>query len=112
MSEAPNTGEQPIHFSLDAAQRVKQLLPEGTLQGFLRISIQGGGMPRFRIPIEFCRRSYEDDWIVEQRFATELGEASISLLVDPISLMYLDGAEVNYRVDLNGEQFVIRKPKR
>ncbi|HLD16916.1 MAG TPA: iron-sulfur cluster assembly accessory protein, partial [Coxiellaceae bacterium] len=35
---------------------------------------------------------------------------SIKLLVDPLSLQYLEGAEIDYREDVNGAQFIIRNP--
>ncbi len=36
---------------------------------------------------------------------------SIKLLVDPVSIQYLLGAEIDYREDVNGSQFIIRNPK-
>ncbi|TAK76376.1 MAG: iron-sulfur cluster assembly accessory protein, partial [Gammaproteobacteria bacterium] len=40
----------------------------------------------------------------------EQGEGIVQLLVDPVSLQYLAGAEIDYKEDIEGEQFIIRNP--
>ena len=38
------------------------------------------------------------------------GIATVTLLIDPMSFQYLEGAEIDYREDANGAQFIIRNP--
>jgi iron-sulfur cluster insertion protein len=40
----------------------------------------------------------------------EIVNQGVTLLVDPMSIQYLMGAEVDYKDDLEGAQFVIRNP--
>ncbi len=41
---------------------------------------------------------------------TQSANGGVRLLVDPMSVLYLGGAEIDYREDVNGAQFVIRNP--
>ncbi|HEY5808445.1 MAG TPA: iron-sulfur cluster assembly accessory protein, partial [Povalibacter sp.] len=41
---------------------------------------------------------------------TQVENQGVTLLVDPMSIQYLSGAEIDYREDLDGAQFVIRNP--
>jgi iron-sulfur cluster insertion protein len=41
---------------------------------------------------------------------TRIENCGVTLLVDPMSIQYLEGSEIDYREDLNGAQFVIRNP--
>jgi iron-sulfur cluster insertion protein len=38
------------------------------------------------------------------------GGGLVTVIIDPISLQYLEGAEIDYVMDVNGERFVIRNP--
>lgn len=69
----------------------------------LRIFVQGGGCSGFQYGFQFVEEINEDDTIVES-------EEGIKVVVDPMSMMYLMGAEVDYTKSLAGEQFVIRNP--
>ena len=40
----------------------------------------------------------------------QLEKSGVTLLVDEMSLQYLEDAEIDYKDDLNGSQFVIRNP--
>ena len=75
---------------------------EGKPELKLRVYIQGGGCSGFQYGFTFEDRSAEDDLAVERD--------GVTLLVDPLSLQYLMGAEVDYRESLQGAQFVIRNP--
>lgn len=95
--------EAPLVFSSSAAKRVGKLLQEeGNLELMLRVFITGGGCSGFQYGFTFDDRVEEDDTVVE----TE----GVSLLVDPMSFQYLAGAEIDYKEDLQGAQFVIRNP--
>ncbi len=93
----------PISFSALAAAKVGELLREEGNAGLkLRVYISGGGCSGFQYGFEFDEEQAEDDLAIERDGAT--------LLVDPLSLQYLQGAEVDYAESLQGAQFVIRNP--
>lgn len=95
--------EQPLRFSPAAASKVRELIAEEGNAGLkLRVYIQGGGCSGFQYGFEFDENQAEDDMAV----ATD----GVTLLVDPLSLQYLMGAEVDYSEGLGGAQFVIRNP--
>lgn len=95
--------ERPLVFTSAAAAKVRQLIDEeGNDALKLRVYIQGGGCSGFQYGFEFDEASAEDDLAVETD--------GVTLLVDPLSLQYLMGAEVDYTESLHGAQFVIRNP--
>ena len=95
--------ERPLVFTSSAAAKVRQLIEEeGNDALKLRVYIQGGGCSGFQYGFEFDEEKAEDDLAVETD--------GVTLLVDPLSLQYLMGAEVDYTESLHGAQFVIRNP--
>lgn len=105
MSSAPSyqSIEAPILFTDSAATKVRALIEdEGNPALKLRVYISGGGCSGFQYGFEFDEASNEDDVAVHRD--------GVTLVVDPLSLQYLMGAEVDYRESLAGSQFVIRNP--
>jgi iron-sulfur cluster insertion protein len=95
--------EAPLVFTAAAAAKVRGLIAEeGNPALKLRVSISGGGCSGFQYGFEFDEQQAEDDLAIERD--------GVTLLVDPLSLQYLMGAEVDYRENLQGAQFVIRNP--
>lgn len=93
----------PMRFTAAAAAKVRELVAEeGNASLSLRAYIQGGGCSGFQYGFEFDEGRNEDDIAIVTEGAT--------LLVDPLSLQYLAGAEVDYSESLAGAQFVIRNP--
>lgn len=93
----------PLVFTDSAAAKVKQLLDEeGNPNLKLRVFVQGGGCSGFQYGFTFDEDTAEDD--------TTLEKNGVQLLVDPMSFQYLVGAEIDYKEDLEGAQFVIRNP--
>jgi len=98
--QAPPT---PLVFTDSAAAKVKQLLEEeGNPNLKLRVFVQGGGCSGFQYGFTFDEDVADDD--------TRLEKGGVELLVDPMSFQYLVGAEIDYKEDLEGAQFVIRNP--
>ena len=90
-------------FTDSAAAKVKDLLAEeGNPELKLRVFVQGGGCSGFQYGFTFDEVVNEDD--------TVLDKAGVQLLVDPMSFQYLVGAEIDYKEDIEGSQFVIRNP--
>ena len=95
--------DRPLDFTPAAAAKVRELIEgEGNPALNLRVYIQGGGCSGFQYGFEFDEQRAEDDLAV----VTD----DVTLVVDPLSLQYLMGAEVDYTESLTGAQFVIRNP--
>ncbi|KAF1717052.1 iron-sulfur cluster insertion protein ErpA [Pseudoxanthomonas yeongjuensis] len=95
--------DRPLNFTGAAAAKVRELISEeGNAALALRVYIQGGGCSGFQYGFEFDENRAEDDVAVDTD--------DVTLLVDPLSLQYLMGSEVDYTESLQGAQFVIRNP--
>jgi iron-sulfur cluster insertion protein len=93
----------PLFFTEAAAGKVRELIAEeGNPELKLRVYISGGGCSGFQYGFTFDEARAEDDLAVDRN--------GVTLLVDPLSLQYLTGAEVDYSESLTGAQFVIRNP--
>lgn len=93
----------PLVFTDAAATKVGELIArEGNPDLKLRVYIQGGGCSGFQYGFTFDEEIQEGD--------TEIDKLGVKLLVDPLSVQYLAGAEIDYREDLSGAQFIIRNP--
>jgi iron-sulfur cluster insertion protein len=97
----------PLIFTEKAAGKVWELIQEeDNLNLKLRVYVTGGGCSGFQYGFTFAEDIQADDTVVTK----ELEAAAVRLLVDPISLQYLMGAEIDYKEDIEGEQFIIRNP--
>ena len=93
----------PLNFTDAAAHKVSELIEqEGNSALKLRVYVQGGGCSGFQYGFTFDEEIQEGD--------TEIANGGVTLLVDPMSVQYLMGAEIDYREDLSGAQFIIRNP--
>ena len=93
----------PIIFSDNAARKVAQLIKEeGNSDLKLRVFVQGGGCSGFQYGFTFDEVANEDD--------TTMVKNGVQLLIDSMSYQYLVGAEIDYKDDLEGAQFVIKNP--
>ncbi len=95
--------ESPLTFTDSAAQKVRQLIEEeGNDNLKLRVFVTGGGCSGFQYGFTFDENEQEGD--------TKVENGGVTLLIDPMSFQYLTGAEIDYKEDLSGSQFVIRNP--
>jgi iron-sulfur cluster insertion protein len=93
----------PLVFTDAAALKVKTLIDEeGDEALMLRVFISGGGCSGFQYGFTFDSAEGDGDTVVENQ--------GVRLLVDPMSVQYLMGAEIDYSEGLEGAQFVIRNP--
>jgi iron-sulfur cluster insertion protein len=94
----------PLVFTDNAAKKVKELIEEeGSPDLKLRVFVSGGGCSGFQYGFTFEEEVNDDD--------TQVQKDSVTLLIDPMSLQYLMGAEIDYQDSLQGSQFVIRNPQ-
>jgi iron-sulfur cluster insertion protein len=93
----------PINFSDNAVKKVKELIEEeGTPDLKLRVFVSGGGCSGMQYGFTFEETINEDD--------TKVEKDNVMLLIDPMSLQYLTGAEIDYQDNVQGSQFVIKNP--
>jgi iron-sulfur cluster insertion protein len=93
----------PLVFTDSAADKVRDLVAEeGNPDLKLRVFVQGGGCSGFQYGFTFDEAVNDDD--------TQMQKNGVTLLIDSMSLQYLTGAEIDYKEDLQGAQFVIKNP--
>lgn len=103
VEEIPMDIPAPLVFTDNAANKVKELIEEeGTPDLKLRVFVSGGGCSGFQYGFTFEEEVNDDD--------TQVQKDTVTLLIDPMSLQYLMGAEIDYQDSLQGSQFVIRNP--
>ncbi|MDF1819572.1 MAG: iron-sulfur cluster insertion protein ErpA [Immundisolibacteraceae bacterium] len=90
-------------FTSAAAGRVRELMDdEESADLKLRVFITGGGCSGFQYGFTFDEDVDEED--------SQVLTDGVTLLIDAMSMQYLDGAEIDYKDDFQGAQFVIRNP--
>jgi iron-sulfur cluster insertion protein len=86
-----------------AVNKISDLLAEENNPKLkLRTFVQGGGCSGFSYGFTFDEEQNEDDFVIER--------PTIKVLIDAMSMQYLQGAEIDYKEDLSGSQFVIQNP--
>jgi iron-sulfur cluster assembly accessory protein len=92
-----------VTVSERAARKIGEILsrePSGTM---LRVSVQGGGCSGFQYKFDTERAKADDDVVIERAGAT--------VLIDPVSLDYMAGSEIDFVDDLIGSSFKVHNPK-
>ena len=107
LSTSGSAGQEDIPPALvvteAAAAKVRALMEEEDGKDVhLRVFVTGGGCSGFQYGFTFDENVNDGDTTVEKD--------GVMLLVDPMSIQYLSGAEVDYTEGLEGAQFVIRNP--
>tara|TARA_Y100001936_G_scaffold253975_1_gene322944 strand:+ start:1390 stop:1758 length:369 start_codon:yes stop_codon:yes gene_type:complete len=98
-----NPVSDPLIFTDSAANKVKKLIEEeGNMDLKLRVFVSGGGCSGFKYGFTFDELINEDDTVMEKN--------GVQLLIDPMSFQYLIGAEIDYKEDIQGAQFIIKNP--
>jgi iron-sulfur cluster insertion protein len=91
----------PFVISDNAAAKVAELIAkEGNSELKLRVFVEGGGCSGFSYGFTFDETAEEDD--------TTMTKNGVFLLIDAMSYQFLVGAEIDYKDDLEGAQFVIK----
>lgn len=92
-----------VVFTEQAARKVTELMQDEEKSDLsLRVFVTGGGCSGFQYGFSFEDQVADDD--------TQVETLGVRLVIDPMSVVYLEGAEIDYRDDVNGAQFVIRNP--
>ncbi len=95
--------EEQIKITESAMSKIADLLAEENNPNLcLRTFVQGGGCSGFQYGFTFDEEQNDDDFLIEK--------PGMKLLVDAMSMTYLQGAEIDYSEDLTGSQFTIKNP--
>jgi len=86
-----------------AARRIGDILRSEPSGAMLRLSVQGGGCSGFQYRFDIDREKAGDDVTIDRD--------GVTLLVDPVSLQYLAGSEIDFVDDLIGASFKVNNPK-
>ncbi|MBS0273090.1 MAG: iron-sulfur cluster insertion protein ErpA [Proteobacteria bacterium] len=92
----------PVTVSASAAKRIAQILKAEAAPAMLRVAVTGGGCSGFQYSFTIDDTKLDDDLVVARDGAT--------VLVDPVSLDFLKGAEIDFVDDLIGAAFKINNP--
>lgn len=85
-----------------AAQRIAQIAAGDPATPLLRVSVEGGGCSGFQYKFDLVSDKAADDLVLEKAGAT--------VLIDPVSAQYMEGAEIDFVDDLIGAAFKINNP--
>ncbi len=96
------TLSQPVILSESAVKRISSILSKTDGRPSLRISVEGGGCSGFSYKYDLTEEREDDDLMIERDGAR--------VVVDPVSLVYLEGSVVDFIDDLMGQSFQIRNP--
>lgn len=92
-----------ITITDSAIAKVADLLAEENNPALkLRTFIQGGGCSGFQYGFTFDELENDDDFVIEK--------GSVKILIDSMSMQYLQGATIDYKEDLMGSSFSISNP--
>jgi iron-sulfur cluster assembly accessory protein len=91
-----------ITVSERAARRIGEILRQEPAGTMLRVSVAGGGCSGFQYKFDTEHAKADDDIVIERAGAT--------VLIDPVSVNYMAGAEIDFVDDLIGSAFKINNP--
>ncbi len=92
----------PVTVSARAARRIAEILKSEPAPTNLRLAVTGGGCSGFQYNFALDDARMDDDLVVERDGAT--------VLIDPVSLDFLKGAEIDFSNDLIGAAFKVNNP--
>jgi iron-sulfur cluster assembly accessory protein len=93
---------QTVSVTASAANRINAIVALEPANKLLRVSVEGGGCSGFQYKFDLVSAVAPDDLLIERDHAR--------IVVDPVSLEFLNGAEIDFVDDLIGASFKIRNP--
>src|SRR5262245_31982521 len=91
-----------VTISDSAARRISEILKGEPAGAMLRVSVEGGGCSGFQYKFDIERAKADDDLVLPR-------EAAV-VLIDPVSVNYMAGSEIDFVDDLIGQSFKINNP--
>jgi iron-sulfur cluster assembly accessory protein len=92
-----------VTISDSAARRIGEILKAEPAGAMLRVSVEGGGCSGFQYKFDIERAKAEDDLVLTRDAAV--------VLIDPVSVNYMAGSEIDFVDDLIGQSFKIKNPQ-
>lgn len=93
---------QPVTVTERAAKRIREIVQDELAGTMLRVGVEGGGCSGFQYRFDLVRECAHDDVVIEKDGSR--------VLIDPISLSYMNGSEIDFVDDLIGAAFKINNP--
>jgi iron-sulfur cluster assembly accessory protein len=92
-----------VTLSDSAARRIGEILKSEAEGAMLRVSVEGGGCSGFQYKFDIERSRADDDLVLARDGAV--------VLIDPVSVNYMAGSQIDFVDDLIGQSFKINNPK-
>ena len=92
-----------VTISDSAARRIGEILKSEPQGAMLRVSVEGGGCSGFQYKFDIERAKAEDDLVLAREGAV--------VLIDPVSVNYMAGSQIDFVDDLIGASFRINNPQ-
>ena len=92
-----------VTLSDNAARRIGEILKKEPTGAMLRVSVEGGGCSGFQYKFDIERAKAEDDLVLARDGAV--------VLIDPVSVNYMAGSQIDFVDDLIGQSFKINNPQ-
>ncbi|MGO4683947.1 iron-sulfur cluster insertion protein ErpA [Hyphomicrobium sp. 2TAF46] len=85
-----------------AATRIAEITATEAEAPILRVSVEGGGCSGFQYKFDLVGNHADDDLVIERNGAV--------VVIDPVSVQYMEGAQIDFVDDLIGAAFKITNP--
>lgn len=103
--QTTETQQTGVILSETAAREIKSIVQQQELDADkvrLRVGVKGGGCSGFSYVLDLTESQKETDELFEQH--------GVKIIVDPKSLLYLNGVTVDFRDEIMGRGFVFNNP--
>ena len=91
-----------VSLSANAAKQINAIMAKQGVDKYLRVAVEGGGCSGFQYKFDFADAPNEDDLVLERDGA--------KVVIDDMSLEFLEGSEIDYTNELIGSAFKIHNP--
>ena len=98
----PSVNPPTVALTERAARRIAEIAAAEAGNKLFRVSVEGGGCSGFQYKFDLVGAAEAEDIVIER--------AGAQMLVDPVSLDYLKGSEIDFVDDLMGATFRVRNP--
>jgi len=102
MNENTTVDALTVSMSASAAAQINTIMAKQGRDQYLRVAVEGGGCSGFQYKFDFADAPNEDDLILEKDGAR--------ILIDEVSVGFLEGSEIDYARELIGSAFKIHNP--
>jgi len=94
--------QSPVTVSSAAAKQIARIVSSEPADTMLRVSVEGGGCSGFQYKFNLVQARESDDLAIEKD--------GVTVLIDPVSVTYMEGSELDYVNDLIGASFQVKNP--